>query len=405
MRRREFLQAAMVPLIATQVPSADGPGAEYGDLRKFRIAKVTGFRHRAVRPHVAGKNAYKGVHGGEVVEGVLRVGTDAGVEGFGAGDVKPEAAKALVGHTLDEFWKPGVGVVSPLGRADHALYDLMGKALGLPASALLGQAGPHDVPVYDGSIYFNDLEPESEGRSGVPRVVHEFEKGLKAGHTAFKIKVGRGFKWMDKEEGFRRDLEVVRALRAAAGKDVLLMADANNGFDPATAERFVDEVGSELFFLEEPFPEDVAKDLALKGHLRAKRLPTLVADGESARDADEFDALIAREAIDVYQPDIRAFGLTRQLGMSRKLAAKPGLRLAPHNWGSFLGLYMQLTLAPAIPNFLRAEQDPCASDLFDASAFPLKGGMIRVPATPGCGLVLREDVYRANYAKDAWAVG
>ena len=50
---------------------------------------------------------------------------------------------------------------------------------------------------------------------------------------------------------------------------------------------------------------------------------------------------------------------------------KSGIKLAPHNWASFLGLYMQLVLARGIPNFLIAEQDTSTRDLFDTSAFVL----------------------------------
>ena len=104
------------------------------------------------------------------------------------------------------------------------------------------------------------------------------------------------------------------------------------------------------------------------------------------------------------QPDIRGFGLTRQCALARKIALKPGVSLAPHNWGSFLGLYMQLVLARGIPNFLIAESDLGTSDLFDTSAFELKEGKMRVPEVPGCGLTLREDVFLAKYLKDAWSV-
>src|SRR5262249_6418951 len=159
----------------------------------------------------------------------LRIATDQGIEGVGIGAATPAVARRLLGHSLGEYWKPGVGVISPLGRADHALFDLIGKALKVPAWKLLGGKGPEWVPVYDGSIYFSDLLPQHKAR-GVARLVEEVESGLERGHRAFKIKVGRGFKWMDKKEGFRRDVEVVRAIRKRVGKKVKLMVDANNGF-------------------------------------------------------------------------------------------------------------------------------------------------------------------------------
>jgi L-alanine-DL-glutamate epimerase-like enolase superfamily enzyme len=401
MNRRQFLKAALVPML---VPRQGLEPCGLADLKKYTINRVTGFRHVARRPHVAGKNAVKDVHGANASEDVIRIATDVGVEGIGVGTTSPDEARLLLGHSLDEYWRTGIGVLSPLGRSDHALYDLVGKATATPTWRILGGAGPDWVPVYDGSVYFNDLLPEHNGMVGVPRLLHEVAQSLKNGHRAFKIKVGRGFKWMDAEAGLRRDVEVVKAIRGLVGKDVKLMADANNAFDLETTERFLDAVGSELYFVEEMFPEQVDRNLLLKDYLKKRGFSALVADGESARDLDDFDVLIAHEALDVFQPDIRVFGLTRMCVLARKLAVRPRLKLAAHNWGSFLGLYMQAIVGRSVPNFLVAEHDPCTSDLFDASSYTFKDGRLRPPETPGCGLTLREDVYKARYAADAWTV-
>jgi D-galactarolactone cycloisomerase len=403
MHRRDFLRAGAALLGAATTAPAERP-LKTDELKKFKVTRLSGFAHVCPRPKLIGKNAYLGVHGRQTTDHVLRIATDQGVEGVGVGAVKPETARKLLGQTLDRLWKPGVGVESPLGRADHALYDLIGKALGVPAWKLLGGEGPRWVPVYDGSIYFSDLLPEYR-KKGVARPVEEVEAGLKAGHRAFKIKVGRGFKWMGAREGLRRDVEVVRAIRKRVGKDVRLMVDANNGFGLEGTKRFLDALDDELFFIEEMFPEVVETDLKLKDYLRKKGWKTLVADGESARDVKHFEPFIEKEALDVLQPDIRAFGLTKQWELSRKVPARSGIKLAPHNWGSFLGLYMQLVLARGIPNFLIAEQDTSTSDLFDTSAFVFKDGKVKVPDTPGCGLVLREDVFRRKYRRSAWVVG
>jgi L-alanine-DL-glutamate epimerase-like enolase superfamily enzyme len=152
------------------------------------------------------------------------------------------------------------------------------------------------------------------------------------------------------------------------------------------------------------FPEVVEQDLRLKDYLRKKGWKTRIADGESASEISHFDSFVQSEAIDVLQPDMRAFGMTLQWAMSRRIATKPGIQLAPHNWGSFLGLYMQLQLARGIPNFFAAEQDRSESDLFDTSAFHFKEGKMRVPDLPGAGLILREEVFNRKYRADAWTV-
>ena len=403
MNRREFLASLAATSLLNSPAESQAPEAIDASLARFKITKIVGFTHVGRRPKMVGKNARLDLHGDTNTDHVLRIYTDQGIDGFGVGKVDPALARQLIGRSLDEFWKPKVGVLSPLGRSDHALYDLIGKALEIPTWKLFGDSKRPWIPVYDGSIYFNDLLPEYEKR-GVARLVEEVEKSLASGHRAFKIKIGRGHKWMGREAGFQRDTEVVRAIRKTVGKDVKLMVDANNGFDISTTKKWLDAVGEELYWAEEMFPENVPDDRSLKSFIKERGWKTFVADGESARDIDDFENLISETALDVFQPDIRAFGMSRQAAFSRKLAVKPSLKLAPHNWGSFLGLYMQLTLARGLPNILIAEQDVSSSDLFDVSEFTFRNGEIRVPDLHGCGLAMDEKIFRKKYQAGAWKV-
>ncbi len=368
-----------------------------GDLSRFTVTRVVRFEHSAPRPRMVGKNALRDVHGDATWDSVLRIETNQGLTGIGSGDATLDAMQALVGRRLDTVWTPGIGMTSPLERADHALYDLVGKALDVPAWRLLGGEGPEWVPIYDGSIYFDDLLP---GSRGIDTILDNVRAGLDRGHRAFKIKVGRGFKWMEKNAGFERDIAVVKEIRSATPADVKLMVDANNGYDLETTKRFLDAIATDLFFIEEMFPEDVASDLALKGFLRERGLTTRVADGESARDVGHFDGFLAERALDLLQPDIRALGIDLQWELSQRAAAR-SVALAPHNWGSHLGLYMTALLSRGLSNVVFAEMDTATSDLFDTSAWELREGKLRVPDLPGCGIVMHEDVWRERYAEGA----
>ena len=62
---------------------------------------------------------------------------------------------------------------------------------------------------------------------------------------------------------------------------------------------------------------------------------------------------------------------------------------------------MELLLGRALPNFLMAEIDWSRCDLFDSSAFQWADGKVTVPDTPGCGLVLNEDLFQSKYAEKA----
>lgn len=411
MDRRTFLKMAA----ATSIVPGSGAAAmrnqqeqsalklDPAALDEVVVTEVGGFHHVCPRWKYVGKNSHLGDHGDHTGDDCLWLKTNVGLVGIGSGRITPAVARRVAGKRLSELFTLGVGSTGTLERADHALFDLVGKVYEIPSWRLIGADGPPEVRIYDGSIYFADLLPEHESR-GVGRILDEIDMGLDRGHRAFKIKVGRGFKWMDPDAGLRRDVEVVKAIRKHVGPGIQLMVDANNGFTPERARNFLDAIETELYFVEEMFPENVDEDLRLKEFLNNRGWKTLVADGESAHDVEHFVPYIEAGAIDILQGDIRAFGLTKLWELSRRAAATTGITLAPHNWGSFLGVYMQATLARGIPNFLMAEMDASASPLFDTSAFVFQDGRMTLPDQPGNGLALRQDVWNSEPQSGTWVV-
>ena len=391
LHRRDMLRLTAAALLGTAAAPAacTGPDPPTASSSGSRVSRVRRFTVTSKRWKVVGKNSHLDVHGDTATDSLLIIDTTSGLQGFGWSRSNETDAAELLNRDPLDFFQPGRGIASPLGRGDAPLWDLTGKILNEPAWRLLGGYGSEWVPVYDGSIYFSDLQPEYADR-GISRILEEIDHSLELGHRAFKIKVGRGFKWMAAELGLARDIEGVRAIRAHVGPDVKLMVDSNNGYDLATTKRFLEEADIEFFFVEEMFPESVEEDLELKQWIRSRGWNTLVADGESARDPEHFTPYIERAAFDVLQGDMRRFGFTELRDLART-AAPAGVGLAPHNWGSYLGLYMQLILGRGIPNFVMAEQDPAHTELFDASDFELREGRMRVPDTPGCGLALRTE--------------
>jgi L-alanine-DL-glutamate epimerase-like enolase superfamily enzyme len=274
------------------------------------------------------------------------------------------------------------------------LWDLLGKVLKKPVYELLGGAGPKRVPVYDGSVYFADLLPQYAER-WQDRFKEEIDAGLRAGHRAFKIKIGRGAKWMERAAGDARDVEVVRLIRRHAGTEALLGVDANNGCDLAGIKRFLEQAGDvNLAWVEEPFPEQVQQCLELKRFMAGHKWKTLLADGETQNNLDVFKPFIEAKALDVLQADMNAFGIE---GILREAAlAKPqGILVSPHNWGSLVGFYAQLHVGRGIANFFRAENDPLASDVLIAGGYKIENGACSVSDAPGFGLA----VDRAGFGK------
>lgn len=358
-----------------------------------RITRVVAFDLPLRRAKIAGKNSRLDVHGDTSRDAMVRLFTNAGVEGIGACRLDERTARSLLGkNPLDFFRRDERRMGGPLGNGTMPLWDLAGKLLGQPAYKLLGGEGGEKVPVYDGSIYFADLLPQYADR-WQDRFREEIDQGRERGHTAFKIKIGRGAKWMPREAGDDRDVAVVETIRQHAGADVLLGVDANNGYDLAGAKRFVDRTAAaHIAFAEEMFDEQVDACLALKKHFADKKLKTLLADGETQSKLDPFKPLIEARAIDVLQGDMKHFGFEGILDEAKMGAAK-GICVAPHNWGSLLGFYMQLHVGRAIKNFYRAEHDPLSTDVLVAEGYKIENGEATVPDAAGFGLAIDEDKF------------
>ena len=366
--------------------------------KDVRITRVIHCMIRCKRPKLVGNNSRGGIHGDGANDVFLRLQTNSGHEGFGFARVQKKAAGALLGkNPFDLMDEKARRVSGPFGVGTTAVWDLIGKITGKPVHKLLGGKGEKQVKVYDGSIYFADLLPGQASR-WKDRFREEIDMGLKAGHKAFKVKVGRGAKWMKRDQGDKRDIEILRTIRTHAGPDVLIGIDANNGYDLAGAKRFLKEIGGlNIAFAEEMFPETVKDCLEFKAFLRDNKLKTLVADGESHKEPSTFKSFVDARAIEVLQGDMKRFGFEGILEEA-SMAFRQNLLVAPHNWGSLLGYYMQLQVGRAIPNFYRAEHDPLNTPVIIDEGYSRKDGVSTVPDTPGCGLSIDEKAF-AKHAR------
>ncbi len=391
--RREFLSLSS-SLAASVLLSRWGIAAEVPS--DIKITRIVRFDLVSKRDKVAGKNSRLDVHGDTATDPMIRVYTDAGVEGLGQcrGDEKTLAP--LIGRRLSDLFKPSDRAMAvPACVGTMAFWDLLGKARKRPVYELLGGKAGRLVPAYDGSIYFADLLPQYADH-WQDRFKEEIDMGLRRGHRAFKIKIGRGAKWMPTEEGFSRDKEVLKTIRGHAGPEVLLGVDMNNGYDLGRTLRLLTDLPDiDLAWIEEPFPEQVDQDLALKAFIKEHGLKTLVADGETQSDLEPMRPFMEAKAIDVFQGDMNHFGVEGIL-KEAAMAAPFGLCVAPHNWGSLIGFYAMLHMGCAIANFYRAENDPVGTDVVVADGYGIREGQATVPDSPGFGLKIHEERFAAT---------
>jgi len=387
MRRREFLKASagavLLPLSAwaREIP------------RDLKITRIVGFNLVSERSKIVGKNSRRDVHGQRATDRMVRLFTNTSAEGIGNCRAGQEDLAQLLGKNPFGFYNSeSRRMTGPLGAGTMPLWDLVGKVLRKPVYELLGGAGPKRVPVYDGSIYFSDLLEQYSDKP-LDRFKEEIDMGLAGGHRAFKVKIGRGAKWMPPEEGYARDVEVLRTIRRHAGPKIIIGVDANDGYDLPGTKRLLEELGDYKFaFLEEMFPEQVDRCLELKGFIAEHGWKTLLADGETQSKLDAYKPFIEAKAVDVFQGDMNRFGFEGILTEAAWCKPK-GLRVAPHNWGSLVGYYMQLHVGRAITNFYRAENDPLSNSVLVAEGYKIRKGYSSVPDAPGFGLRINEDKF------------
>jgi len=197
--------------------------------KDLKITRIVSFDLRTRRRKYVGKNARRGDHGQSSKDRMARLYTNVGVEAVGRCWKPKEALAPLLGaNPFKDFDLASRRMPGPLGTRTMVLWDLAGRLLRQPVFRLLGGKKAGKVPVYDGSIYFSDLLPKHAGR-WQDRFKEEIDMGLRAGHRAFKIKIGRGNKWMDRKAGDARDVEVLEIIRKHAGDEAVLGVDANNG--------------------------------------------------------------------------------------------------------------------------------------------------------------------------------
>ncbi len=354
------------------------------------------------RPRLAGHNSRIPVHGLEVELPLVRLTTADGASGFGAGRVNAETAKAFLGLPLADLLSPAGHVKAEAGALEFPLWDLLGNLREAPVYALAAPADaepkePLRVPCYDTTLLIDDLHLDAN-EAAAALIADEARFGYENSHRNFKIKVGRGARWMPLEKGTQRDILVVKAVREAVGPAARIMIDANNGYNLNIAKRVLaDTADCDVFWLEEAFQEDAALYEDLQGWLEREGLSVLIADGEGGAPPALMDW--ARDGlVDVIQYDIFSHGFSNWLGTGAQLD-EWGVRTAPHHYGRHVGNHVAGHLATAIAGFTFVEWDEVTTPGLDASAYRIEEGQVVIPEAPGFGLALEEDVFRKAVAE------
>lgn len=285
------------------------------------------------------------------------------------------ASAAAGGHVFPELARRGL-TLAATSAIDIALWDIKGKALGMPVWALLGGRSAERLPAY-----------ASGGWADAGGIGDQLKSYIDAGgFRAVKMRVGA----MDGKPHV--SAKRVRAAREAIGPDVDLMVDAHGTYTVADAKRFAAMVGDcDLAWFEEPITADDRPGLS--EFRSATHIP--IALGESECGRFDFRDLVVSRAVDILQPDPAFCGGITEAMRIASLASAFNLRLAPHLWAGapafFAGLHV-LAAAPAgyIVEFSLGA-NPMIHDL-SREKVSVKDGTIAVPDAPGIGLDMNTDI-------------
>jgi len=261
-----------------------------------------------------------------------------------------------------------------------AIYDALGKTLGLPVCKLLGGLGRDRVPVYASDGYISG-DPDNQLPAQLERIADR-------GFAGAKFKIGMGP---------RSDEERVRLARDILGEEMLLLVDVNGNYTVDLALESMRRIARyDVHFYEEPLPPQ-----DFRGYeVLSARAPIPIATGEALYTVWDFARLIEARAVDVVQPDLTLCGGLDQAKAIALLCQLHNRRFSPHVWGSGVGLAAAVHLVAALPGYPHTDHvpAPCLVE-YDVSDNPLRdevltrplkpvGGRIAVPEGPGLGIEL-----------------
>ncbi len=245
-----------------------------------------------------------------------------------------------------------------LASVNIAMWDTWGKVNGQPVWKILG-ASRTEVPVYGSGGWLSYTDEE---------LIDEVSGYKARGFQAVKIKVG------SPEEG--RDLHRLRVVRDAVGNNIKIMMDANQGMDVPSALKLSNEAAAlNIHWFEEPIHHT---DFSGYETLRSKTSISL-AMGEREFDMEPLKNLIARNAIDLWQPDILRIGGVEPWRESAALANAYHLPVLPHYYKDY-----DVPLLCTIPNGYGAESFDWIDELID-NTMEINNGMAHPRQTPGWG--------------------
>ncbi len=333
----------------------------------------------------------------------LKVHTDAGIVGWGEPIVEgraktvatavEELGEYLIGKDprnithhwqamyRHAFYRGGPVLTSAISGIDMALWDIKGKALGVPVYELLG--GPTRGRV---RVYAHARTPE--------QITQRKAEGFRAFKTGVLNATRSGV--IASPAFIHQAAEAFAALRQAGGDDVDIGIDFHGAISPQNAKLLIKAYEPyQPMFIEEPVAcqnVDVMAEIARSTHLP-------IATGERIFTKWGFREILEKGAASILQPDLCHAGGITEVRLIAGMAESYYASIAPHNPLGPISLAAGLQIAAAIPNFLCQEQ-VSLGDGYLKHPFKVRDGYIDVPTAPGLGIEIDEESLKSMIGHD-----
>jgi galactonate dehydratase len=279
------------------------------------------------------------------------------------------------------FYRGGPILTSALSGIDQALWDIKGKALGVPVYELLG--GPTRKRV---RVYAHARTPDA------------IKEGKAKGFTAFKTGPAkrRPAHYIETPAEVHFAAEMFAELRKTAGDDCDIAIDFHGAISPALAKVLIKALEPhQPMFIEEPINcqnHDLMAEIA-----RGTHLP--IATGERVFTKWGFREVLEKKAATILQPDLCHAGGITECRLIAGLAEAYYATIAPHNPLGPISLAAGVQLAASIPNFLCQEQVSLGEGYLK-KPFTLREGYLDLPTGPGLGIELDENAMADKIGHD-----
>jgi galactonate dehydratase len=270
------------------------------------------------------------------------------------------------------FYRGGPILTSALSGIDQALWDIKGKALGVPVYELLGGPTRDKIRVY--------------AHAGTPAQIKERRA---QGFTAFKTGPAkkRPARIVENKAFIDNVIQAFVALRDAAGPEADIAVDFHGAIAPQTAKLLIKALEPyQPMFIEEPVAcqnVDALAEIA-----RGTHLP--IATGERLFTKWGFREVLEKSAASILQPDLCHAGGIMEVRLIAGMAEAYYAAIAPHNPLGPISLAAGIQIAASIPNFLCQEQVSLGEG-YIKNPFKVENGYIPLPTAPGLGIELDED--------------